>query len=286
MIETAIANAMNDPARNLFGQHGPRHHACSGLGKVLNMPHQGGRTTSASKCSCDGTGLDRDALYQGCIGDLQRQIDRLERKSVRDAKRFNRALQELRKPRGRMSRQYWAELISWVTSDGTAIASTTTEAIIFPNVNIPENYLADGRVLRLTAYGRYSTTGSPTLQFALRWNGVAGTVLAQSGLIVTGASLSAAQWKVELVLQVRANGATGSVFVQGDVTTHEDAVVTQGTVTNYGAVNPMCSAGVATPAAVTVDLSATTPLSLTADWGTNSASNTLTGHIYLIESLN
>ena len=71
-----------------------------------------------------------------------------------------------------------------------------------------------------------------------------------------------------------------------DVTLHEDAVATAGTVTNYGLVNPMGSAGVTVPAAVTVDLETATPLAITADWSAASASNTITGHIYLIESLN
>jgi hypothetical protein len=40
------------------------------------------------------------------------------------------------------------------------------------------------------------------------------------------------------------------------------------------------------PAAVTVDLTADTALSLTADWSAASASNTLTGMFYTIEALN
>ena len=146
--------------------------------------------------------------------------------------------------------------------------------------------MQDCRVLRLTAYGRYGTTATPTLVFALRWNGVSGTVLSQSGAIVTGSGLSNAQWKVELIVQTRTNGSSGSLYVQGEAITHEDAVATQGTATNMGVVNPMGSAGVQTPAAVTVDLTADIPLSLTADWSAQSSSNTITGHIYLVESLN
>lgn len=185
-----------------------------------------------------------------------------------------------------MSRQFWSETLAWATADGSAIASTTTEAIIFPNVTIPANYLQDGRILRLTAMGRYGTTGTPTLTFAIRWGGVAGTVIAQTGAITCGATITAAQWKMEALIQVRSNGSSGTVFCMGDVTLHEDAAATAGTVTNYGMVNPMASAGVATPAAVTVDLTADTALSITADWSANSASNTLTGHIYVIEALN
>ena len=185
-----------------------------------------------------------------------------------------------------MSRQAWNETVAWATADGTAIANTTTEAIIFPNVTLPANYLQDGRVLRLTAYGRYSVTATPTLTFAVRWGGVSGTVIAQSGAITCGSGVTAAQWKLEVLIQTRSNGATGTVFCMGDVTLHEDAVATAGTVTNYGMVSPMASAGVTTPAAVTVDLTAATALSVTADWSAASASNTLTGHVYVIEALN
>ena len=44
-----------------------------------------------------------------------------------------------------MSRQYWSETLSWATADGTAVNTTTTETIIFPNVTIPANYMQDGR---------------------------------------------------------------------------------------------------------------------------------------------
>lgn len=185
-----------------------------------------------------------------------------------------------------MSRQFWSEALAWTTADGTAIANTTTETIIFPNITIPANYMQDGRVLRVHASGRYSVTGTPTLTFALRWGGVSGTILCQSAAVTAGSGVTAGQWELKFYVQTRSNGATGSLFVQGNGILHEDAAPAAGTVTNYGMVFPMGSAGTATPAAVTVDLTADTALSITADWSAASASNTLTGHIYLVEGLN
>lgn len=185
-----------------------------------------------------------------------------------------------------MSRQYWSETLAWATADGTAIANTTTETIIFPNITIPANYLQDGRVLRLIAYGRHGTTGTPTLTFRLRWGGVAGTVIAASGAITCGSAVTAAMWRVELLVQVRSNGSAGTVFAVGEAEVAEDAANTVGSATNATAVGLMGSAGVATPAAVTVDLTADTALALTATWSAASASNTLTGHIYTVEALN
>lgn len=185
-----------------------------------------------------------------------------------------------------MPRQYWNETVSWAVADGTAIANTTTETIIFPNITIPANFMQDGRVLRLTAYGRHSTTATPTVTFRIRWGGVAGTVLAASGAITAGSAVTAAIWKVEAVLQVRSNGSSGTIFTVGTARLGEDAASTVGSATNAAGDDFMGSAGVATPAAVTVDLTADTALSITATWSAASASNTLTGHVYLVEALN
>ena len=185
-----------------------------------------------------------------------------------------------------MSRQFWKEAIFWAVADGTAIANTVTETIIFPNQTIFANYMADGRVLALEAYGRYSTTGTPTLRFRLRWNGVAGTVLTDSGTITSGSGVTSAMWKVQILIVTRANGASGSLFVTGEATLYSATAPTVGSATGAPAIAPMGSAGITVPAAVTVDLTVDTPLSLTATWGTASASNTLTGHNYVGSSEN
>jgi len=188
-----------------------------------------------------------------------------------------------------MSRQYWSEALSWATADGTAVNTTTTETIIFPNVTIPANFMQDGRVLRLTARGRWGNviTAVPTFTWAIRWGGVSGTVLATSGAIISpAAATTAAQWLMEATLQTRSNGATGTVFTMGTITMMEDTVATFGTVANYGLVQPMASAGVITPAAVTVDLTADTALSITIDFSASDAANAVTGHIYILEALN
>src|ERR1700751_3559798 len=119
-----------------------------------------------------------------------------------------------------MSRQFWSETITWATASGTAVANTTTETILFPNVTIPANFLQDGRVLRLRAFGAYGTvvTNNPTIQFTLRWGGVSGTVLAKTAAMATsttaiggGASMTAA-WDLEVFIQTRANGSSGSLM--------------------------------------------------------------------------
>lgn len=185
-----------------------------------------------------------------------------------------------------MSRQFWTETLTWATADGTAVANTTTETIIFPNITIPANYLSDGRLLELYARGRFSTTATPTIRFRLRWGGVAGTVLWDSGTI-TCATVTAALWSIPgLHIQTRVNGAAGSLFVMGECLVGSAAAPSVGSATGAPAVGVFGSAGDDTPAAVTVDLTADTALALTATWSAASASNTLTGHQYLLKALN
>jgi len=184
-----------------------------------------------------------------------------------------------------MSRQFFNELLQWLETDGTAVASTTAETIAFPNITIPANYLQGGRVLRLTAYGRLSSVSAATIRFRLRLGGSAGTLIWDSGLITTN-SPTAALWKVAIIIQVRSNGASGTVFSIGDVIVGSATAPTVASATGAPAIALGGSAGDDTPAAVTVDLTTAQDLALTATWGASSASNTLTGHVELLESLN
>lgn len=177
-----------------------------------------------------------------------------------------------------MSRQFWSECLAWATADGAAIHTTTTETIIFPNVTIPANLMQDGRCLRLRAFGKLSTTGTPTITFAIRWGGVAGTLLATTEAITTASGAANTAWSIEAIIQTRSNGATGSLLVMGDATLNLTASTQTSGV--FGV------SGFDAPAPVTADLTADTALSLTADWSASSASNTLTGLMMTLEALN
>lgn len=185
-----------------------------------------------------------------------------------------------------MSRQFWSETVKWAVASGTAIATSTTETILFPNVTIPANFMEDGRVLRLRAFGAYGTTGTPTLAFGIRWGGVSGTVLAKSGAITTGSGVGGgasmtALWELEMLLQVRSNGASGTVMSNGGLTLY-----TTGTAAGSSYPIVSGSTGGTTPVAVTADLTADTALAVTATWGTSNAANSIQGHQYVIEALN
>lgn len=185
-----------------------------------------------------------------------------------------------------MSRQYWSEQIAWATASGTAVANTTTETILFPNVTIPANYMQDGRTIVLHAYGQYSTTGTPTGQILCRWGGVAGTLIAKTVATTLGSGVTAALWECRIELQVRSNGSSGTVMGNGHA--HFGSALTQavGSATGAGSYTNISNGGVLTPAVATLDLTADTALSLTWVWGTASASNTVTGLNYSIDSKN
>jgi hypothetical protein len=192
-----------------------------------------------------------------------------------------------------MSRQYWTETLNWATADGAAVANSTTETISYSNINIPANYLQDGRVFRLRVFFKYGTTATPTLQLRIRLGGVGGTVLAASGAVTTasaiggGASMTA-MGQIEMFLQVRSNGSSGTMMSNGVGSLFTTTAPTSGTVTNYEMGFPICSGstGGSTPVAVTVDLTVDAALAFTATWGTANAANSIQGINYLLESMN
>lgn len=192
-----------------------------------------------------------------------------------------------------MSRQFWSETLTWATASATAIATSTTETILFPNITIPANFLQDGRVLRGRGFFAYGTTATPTLTFALRWGGVAGTVIAKTAALTTtsavggGASMTALG-SFEFIIQTRSNGSSGTLMTNGEIVTYTSTAPTAGTVANYGLPQVLASGstGGTTPVVATVDLTADTALSLTATWGTSNAANSIQGLQYTLEAMN
>lgn len=187
-----------------------------------------------------------------------------------------------------MSKQIWEEVMDFIDEDGTAIVNSITETIVFPDYTIPAKYVGKDRVLLYEAFGRYSTTGTPTLRFRLRWGGVAGTAIWDSGTITGGSGVTAALWWVRVWIQFRAGGSTaGSVFCVGHAWLGSALAPTVGSATGAPGAGIFGSAGDDTPAAIgSLNTLADTLLSLTALWSAQSASNTITGHFRSLESKN
>ena len=192
-----------------------------------------------------------------------------------------------------MSRQFWSETVTWATAAGTAVANNT-ETILIPNTTIPANFLQDGRCLRFTASGAYGTHSATMDQYiALRWGGVAGTVISKTALNMLTASMGGgasmtANWYLEGIIQTRSNGSSGTLFTNGLVTYNSATLATGGTIANYGMTVPLVSgaSGGTTPVVATVDLTADTALSLTVKWNTTNAANSIRCDLFHIEALN
>lgn len=169
-----------------------------------------------------------------------------------------------------MGRQYFSDPLNWEVADGTAIANTTTETIIYPNVTIPAGFMSDGRILDFDVFGKLSTTATPTITFRVRHGGVAGTVLGLTEAITNGSAVAAINWRLHGRIQTRVNGSAGALLLWGTCHVHTAATTV---VSNVFGVS-----GFDAPAQVTVDLTtADWALAISAQWSAASASNTLTG---------
>ncbi len=177
-----------------------------------------------------------------------------------------------------MASNAYVDTLAAVAASGTAVGNTVTETILFPDFVIAASQWKYGKSFVLSALGQYSTTGTPTLIFALRLGGVAGTLLCKSATIVTASGVTAALWELEIKFTVQSYSATGTIMANGHATVFSGVAPTAGSATGAPAFSPMTNGGVITPALATgLNLYTDQSLSLTATWGTQSVSNTLTG---------
>lgn len=161
---------------------------------------------------------------------------------------------------------------------GAALASSTTLTDISatPQYTLPANFsqLAGATVFRLTAGGVFSTTGTPTLLLGFYYGAVAGSALAATEAFTTASGVTNVQWQLEALTTIRTLGSSGTAWTQG--------FRFFGTAATTGTFGPLPGAA---PAAVTVDTTAAKVISVGAQWGTSSASNTITCHRFLIEAV-
>ena len=170
--------------------------------------------------------------------------------------------------------------VGYIVADGTAVANTTTETVIFPASSfvISANFMNRHRALGFECYGKLSTTGTPTMTWTVRWGGVAGTIIGISEAITMGSGVSNVNWSLKGMIQSRSNGASGTLLCFGEVKVHTAA----GTVLQ----NVLSVSGYDAPAVVTIDHTAAADLAFTADWSAADAANTLTGMLGRVWSIN
>jgi hypothetical protein len=107
------------------------------------------------------------------------------------------------------------------------------------------------------------------------------TTWAISGALVMETVVqTATQWFAEGMSVVRSVGSAGTTFSQGDCTSAAQAFTIANQTNQY-----MGSAGTATPAAVTCDMTVNQYISLTGKWSLATAYS-IQGHIFIVEALN
>jgi hypothetical protein len=176
-----------------------------------------------------------------------------------------------------MSFQTWNETVKTAIADATAVANTTTETSIY-SWTTPADYMSQGRALRIRAFGKLSTTGTPTIIFGLRWGGAAGVLLAATETLTNGSGVTNVNWSIEGFIVSRSIGASGTFLAFGDAQLHTSSSAVLSTTFGIS--------GFDAPAVATVDTTIDKVLALTATWSAASASNTLTGMWATLESMN
>lgn len=159
---------------------------------------------------------------------------------------------------------------------GAALASSTTltDVSAAPQFVLPANYLQEGSTLTLRAWGVFSTTSTPTLLLGFYYGGVAGVALGTTGAITTGSGVTNVPWRIELDVDVWTDGATGTCKTQGWA----------GFGTSVSAWSFLPIPNTANTSTVTIDTTAAKAITVGAQWGTSSASNTLTCHGFKVFS--
>jgi hypothetical protein len=184
--------------------------------------------------------------------------------------------------------QGWEEVLDSIVADGTQISNSTTETIICPDFNIPAFYMAPGRTIRQWGFGVMSNvvTTPGTYIARVRWGGVAGVVLTQSG--AQGLDTTArtnALWAFYMHFVCRTAGSTGT-FMSGGVL--EQINLLSSTAANLlsamlgSAGTPLASGNVA----VTVDTTVAKLLSNTGQFSVATSPTNLTCQQRIIEAMN
>lgn len=150
------------------------------------------------------------------------------------------------------------------------ITSTTTQ----PPMVIPANFIMpDGNsIIKVSAFGTFSTTGTPTLVLGTYWGT---TVLAVNVALTTASGAATLPWRLETTTMVRAAGTSGAAMTQG--------FLDYGTTLTATTRIPVPGIALAT---VAIDTTAAAALTVKATWSASSSSNIVVTHGFTVECLN
>jgi hypothetical protein len=180
-----------------------------------------------------------------------------------------------------MAQNDWVQLLNsdprGLSADGLTLATFTTSAPIFPTFILPPNFMRSKRLIHLRARGVYGCTATPTMTWRLQ--NTVGTVVT----VVTSAAITLASgvtnqaWELDLQIQCRTEGTTGTVEGFGDL----NLGLTATTSTTY-----YLPASGTPPATATVDTTIAQTWGLEVACSASSASNTIKGIILECKTIN
>lgn len=180
-----------------------------------------------------------------------------------------------------MARNNWVKLynedVRGLGAAGLTLATFTTSAPVFPKITFPANYFKLDSLIHVRARGTYGTTGAPTYTFRLQ--NITGTTVTvvTSAAVTAGTTQTNMPWELDIQIACRAEGTSGALFAMGDG--------------NWG-LTSTTAASFYLPAAGTAPANATVDTTVLQEWqlevacGTSSASNTVTGQILEIKTIN
>lgn len=184
-----------------------------------------------------------------------------------------------------MSLQSWQECLISSQVDGAALASSTTATSLLPGAAkfaLPANFMAIGKVVRVSARGRISnivtTPGTLTLDVRL------GSVVVFNGGAVSlnATAKTNVSWAFEALLTCRAIGASTTANLIGIGRLTSESVVGAAAGTTITASLPASAPAVGTGFDSTVGQ----VVDLFGTFSVNNAGNSIQVHEYTLESLN
>lgn len=176
--------------------------------------------------------------------------------------------------------QFWRSLLPGTNSVAVGAGAAYNTSVALTDVSpapqwvINANSLFLGQRLRVKGYGIFSNTGTPTLSLGIYYGGIAGTALATTGAVTTTTGATNWPFDIELDIRVASVGATGTVWCNGKVNLG----------TSLTAMTPLWLPSLQTQP-ITVDTTSAKALTIGAQWGTSSASNTLTVEDFYAETI-
>jgi hypothetical protein len=179
-----------------------------------------------------------------------------------------------------VSIQTFSDVLRAGKDDGPTLTAAA-EALLYRDYAFPVDWWKVERALRLTLFGRASNavTTPGTIQFRLRWGGLAGTLLADSGALTQNVAVQANKlWTAQFLIICRGVGTVASgglLFATGWAMRGNKSVAALADMAP-DMIPPSA------PAAVAIDTTAAGLLSITGQPSLTTAS--ITVHQYLLEA--